>query len=117
LPENKASVGATYKLPLASDIGEFSLGTFYSYQSRFFDAPAVQPFDYIAGYGLLNARIDWKNLCHTTLDASFFLTNATDKTYRVGQYNNLASNGYITSFYGEPRMYGVQLRYRFGRAL
>jgi iron complex outermembrane receptor protein len=48
------------------------------------------------------------------LDAAFFITNATDKTYRVGQYNNLVSNGYITSLYGEPRMYGVQLRYHFG---
>jgi iron complex outermembrane recepter protein len=114
LPENKASVGATYKLTPAPTVGELSVGMFFSYQSRFFDAPAVQPFDYIAGYGLVNGRIDWKSLFQTTLDASFFITNATDKIYRVGQYNNLVSNGYITSLYGEPRMYGVQLRYRFG---
>ena len=116
LPENKASLGATYKLPPAPAVGEFSLGMFYSYQSRFFDAPALQPFDYIAGYGLLNGRIDWNNMLHTTLDVSFFVTNAMDKTYRVGQYNDLVSNGYITSFYGEPRMYGLQVRYRFGQA-
>ncbi len=115
LPENKASLGATYKMTPAPKVGELSVGMFFSYQSRFFDAPAVQPFDYIAGYGLLNARIDWKNLYQTAMDASFFVTNATDKVYRVGQYNSLVSNGYITSFYGEPRMYGVQLRYRFGR--
>jgi len=116
LPEDKASLGATYKLPPAPAVGEFSLGMFYSYQSRFFDAPALQPFDYIAGYGLLNGRIDWNNMLHTTLDVSFFVTNAMDKTYRVGQYNDLVSNGYITSFYGEPRMYGLQVRYRFGQA-
>jgi iron complex outermembrane receptor protein len=115
LPQNKASVGATYKLPLAQTLGEYSLGLFYSYQSRFFDAPSVQPFDYIEGYGLLNARIDWNHVFQTSLDASFFVTNATDKIYRVGQYNDLVANGYITSFYGEPRMWGVQLRYRFGR--
>ena len=115
LPQNKASVGATYKLPLAQTTGEYSLGLFYSYQSRFFDAPSVQPFDYIEGYGLLNARIDWNHVFQTSLDASFFVTNATDKIYRVGQYNDLVANGYITSFYGEPRMWGVQLRYRFGK--
>jgi iron complex outermembrane receptor protein len=115
LPQNKASVGATYKLPLAQTMGEYSLGLFYSYQSRFFDAPSVQPFDYIEGYGLLNARIDWNRVFQTSLDASFFVTNATDKIYRVGQYNDLVANGYITSFYGEPRMWGVQLRYRFGK--
>jgi iron complex outermembrane receptor protein len=96
-------------------MGEYSLGLFYSYQSRFFDAPSVQPFDYIEGYGLLNARIDWNHVFQTSLDASFFVTNATDKIYRVGQYNDLVANGYITSFYGEPRMWGVQLRYRFGK--
>ena len=115
LPENKASLGATYKITPAPAVGELSVGMSFSYQARFFDAPAVQPFDYIAGYGLLNARIDWKNLLQTTMDASFFVTNATDRIYRVGQYNNLVSNGYITSFYGEPRMYGVLLRYRFGQ--
>jgi iron complex outermembrane recepter protein len=115
LPQNKASVGATYKLPLEQTMGEYSLGLFYSYQSRFFDAPSVQPFDYIEGYGLLNARIDWNHVFQTSLDASFFVTNATDKIYRVGQYNDLVANGYITSFYGEPRMWGVQLRYRFGK--
>ena len=115
LPENKASLGATYKLPLAETAGEYALGLFYSYQSRFFDAPSVQPFDYIEGYGLLNARLDWNHIFQTTLDASFFMTNVTDKVYRVGQYNDLVANGYITSFYGEPRMWGVQLRYRFGK--
>jgi iron complex outermembrane receptor protein len=115
LPENKASLGATYKLPLAETAGEYALGLFYSYQSRFFDAPSVQPFDYIEGYGLLNARLDWNHIFQTTLDASFFMTNVTNKVYRVGQYNDLVANGYITSFYGEPRMWGVQLRYRFGK--
>jgi iron complex outermembrane receptor protein len=116
LPENKASLGATFKLPLSQTTGDYSLGLFYSYQSRFFDAPSVQPFDYIEGYGLLNARVDWNHIFQTTLDASFFMTNVTDKTYRVGQYNDLVANGYITSFYGEPRIWGVQLRYRFGQA-
>jgi iron complex outermembrane receptor protein len=114
LPKHKASLGAVYKLPLAPGLGDFSIGAFYSYQSRFFDAPVVQPFDYIDGYGLLNARVDWNNVFRTSLDAAFFVNNATDKVYRVGQYNGLVANGYITSFYGEPRMYGVQLRYRFG---
>lgn len=116
LPNHKASLGASYVLPVTARAGEISTSAFFSYQSRFFDAPTVQPFDYIAGYGLLNARIDWKNIGTSPLDAAFFVTNATNKNYRVGQYSGLVANGYITSFYGEPRMYGVQLRYRFGAA-
>ena len=115
LPQSKASIAATYTLPLDASVGRVNLSAIYSYQSRFFDAPNVQPLDYIAGYGLLNLRVDWNDVLRSTVDVSFFMTNVTDNIYRVGQYSSYVSNGYITSFYGEPRMFGVQLRYRFGR--
>ena len=114
LPANKASVTATYTLPLDATIGEVGLGASYSYQSKFFNAPAVQPLDYIVGYGLVSLNVNWNSIMRSTFDASFFMSNATDKTYRVGQYSNYESDGRITSFYGEPRMLGVRLRYRFG---
>jgi iron complex outermembrane receptor protein len=114
LPKHKGSLGGTYRLPSPRSWGEVSVGAFFSCQSRFFDAPAVQPLDYISGYGLLNTRIDWKNVFQTAIDVSAYVTNATDKIYRVGQYSGYVANGYITSFYGEPRMFGVQLRYQFG---
>ena len=116
LPKHKGSVGGTYQLPSPESWGELSVGAFFSYQSRFFDAPAVQPLDYISGYGLLNTRFDWKDVLQTAIDLSAYVTNATDKTYRVGQYSGYVANGYITSFYGEPRMFGVQLSYRFGKS-
>jgi iron complex outermembrane recepter protein len=114
LPAHKASLSATYALPLPAQLGELSAAAFYSYQSRFFDAPAVQPMDYIEGYGLLNTRLDWNRIAQSPFDVSLSVTNATDRTYRVGQYSGLLANGYITSFYGEPRMFTVSLRYRFG---
>jgi iron complex outermembrane receptor protein len=114
LPANKASVTTTYTLPLDAAIGELGIGASYSYQSKFFDAPAVQPLDYIAGYGLVNLNLSWNGIMRSAFDASFFISNATDRTYRVGQYSNYVSDGRITSFYGEPRMFGVDLRYRFG---
>jgi iron complex outermembrane recepter protein len=114
LPKHKASIIANYTLPLASSLGELILGASSSYQTRFFDAPAVQPLDYIAGYGLVNARLDWKDILRSSFDASLFVTNATDKLYRIGESSNYYTDGRVASLYGEPRMYGVQLRYRFG---
>jgi iron complex outermembrane receptor protein len=114
LPENKASVTTTYILPLGDEIGEAGISASYSYQSQFFDAPAVQPLDYISGYGLVNLNANWNGIMHTSFDLSVFVSNATDRTYRVGQYSNYVSDGRITSFYGEPRMFGIDLRYRFG---
>ena len=93
-----------------------TLGGSYAYQSRFFDAPAVQPLDYIASFGVVNARIDWKSVLRSAFGLSAFVTNATNKVYRVGQYSNYATDGRITSFYGEPRMFGVSVRYDFGTA-
>lgn len=115
LPTSKASLSAAYTLPLDPTSGEVDVAATYSYQSRFFDAPAVQPLDYISSYGLLNLRLEWNEIMGSSFDASLFVSNATDKVYRVGQYSSYVSDGYITSFYGEPRMFGGHLRYRFGK--
>jgi iron complex outermembrane recepter protein len=114
LPANKASLSAVYTLPLDAASGQVDVAAAFSYQSKFFDAPAVQPLDYIAAYGLLNMRLEWNEIMGSSFDASLFVSNATDKIYRVGQYSSYVSNGYITSFYGEPRMFGAHLRFRFG---
>lgn len=114
LPRNKVSGTLAYTLPLRGFIGEVTLDASYAYQSRYFDAPAVQPLDYISGYGVLNGRLEWRDALRLPLDLSAFVTNATNRVYRVGQYSNYSTDGRITSFYGEPRMFGVNLRYRFG---
>ena len=114
LPASKASISTSYTLPLDAKTGKVDIAAAYSYQSRFFDAPAVQPLDYISGYGLLNVRLEWNEIMRSSLDGSFFMSNVANKVYRVGQYSGYVADGYITSFYGEPRMFGAQLRYRFG---
>lgn len=114
LPRNKASGSLSYTLPLNDAIGGVTLNASYAYQSRYFDAPAVQPLDYISSYGILNGSIEWRDVLRSPVDLSAFITNATNKTYRVGQYSNYFSDGRITSFYGEPRMFGFDFRYRFG---
>lgn len=113
LPANKASLNATYDLPVPDSLGKISVNATYAYQSRYFNAPTVQPLDYITGYGLLNVRLDWTAVLRSPLDLAFFVTNATDKVYRSGQYSNYFTDGRITSFYGPPRMFGANLRYSF----
>lgn len=115
LPMHKMSLATTYTLPLGPSVGEIAIGALYSYQSKYFDAPAVQPQDFISAYGLLNLGLDWKNIVGSSVDASAFVTNATDKVYRVQQFGTYATDGRIASLYGEPRMFGAQLRYRFGK--
>jgi len=115
LPRQKANITAAYTLPLDKSLGSVRLSGALSVQSRYFDAPAVQTQDYIAGYSLLNARLSWDDIYGSSFDASLFVTNATNTTYRSGQYGTYASDGRVISLYGAPRMYGLQLRYSFGR--
>lgn len=114
LPKHKYSISGAWTLPLSDSIGEVKLQAAYSYQSSFFNAPTVQPLDHIASYDLLNLSLDWNDLLGSPVDASVYVTNAYDEDYRVGQYSNYFEAGEIVSLYGEPRMYGMHLRYRFG---
>ncbi len=114
LPAHQLSVGTSLDRPLPGNAGRVFLSATYSYQSRFFNAPTIQPLAYTESRGLLNASATWADLMGSGVDATVFVTNATNKSYRIGQNNNYFTDGFITSFYGEPRMYGLKLAYRFG---
>jgi iron complex outermembrane receptor protein len=112
-PRNQYSATGKYHLPVADRLGDVSLSASYSWQAH------IQFSDrelggVIPSHGLVNLRMDWDDVAGRPLDASFFMTNATDQTYIAGGtvvYNALGVNPVI---YGEPRMWGFQLRYRFG---
>jgi iron complex outermembrane receptor protein len=114
LPAHQLSLGTSFDRPLPGNAGHVFLSATYSYQSKFFNAPTIQPLANIESRGLLNASATWANFLSSGMDATVFVTNATNKSYRIGQNNNYFTDGFITSFYGEPRMYGLKLQYRFG---
>ncbi len=115
-PKNQYNISASLTLPTPRKLGDVILRGTYSWQDRIYagDTDPTQPFSYINGYGLLGARIDWQNVLDTkNIDLSFFVTNLTNKTYRIAVIQQYNASGYTTAIYGEPRMYGVSLRTRF----
>jgi iron complex outermembrane receptor protein len=112
-PRNQYSATSRYTLPVDERLGKISISASYSWQAH------IQISDRELGsilppHGLLDLRMDWNDIAGRPVDASFFMTNATDQVYLVGGtvvYNALGVNPVI---YGEPRMWGFQLRYRFG---
>jgi iron complex outermembrane receptor protein len=112
-PRNQYSATGRYHLPVAAQLGDWSVAATYSWQGH------IQFSDHelggvIPARGLLDLRMDWKDIAGRPVDASFFMTNATDQLYIAGGtvvYNSLGVNPVL---YGEPRMWGFQLRYRFG---
>jgi iron complex outermembrane receptor protein len=113
-PRNKESVTARIRLPFPGSTGEVWLGANFTYQDRVFAGfSTVDAGSFIPPYGLLGLRVDWEKVFGTTLDASLFATNVANKSYRVANEDLYSTIGTATTVYGEARMWGASLRYRF----
>jgi len=61
---------------------------------------------------------NWNQIYGKPLDLEFYMSNATDKAYTTQDvlvWQPLYF-GYGTKLHGEPRLYGIRLRYNFGAA-
>lgn len=117
-PENMFNVSARYTLPLG-EAGTLAFGAVYSWVDKIWHGATMTPNDDPLGwtdsYGLLNLSVDWGGVFGSRLDAQLWGTNVADKTYRSSAYVGYSgSSGFVNSVYGEPRMYGLSLRYSFG---
>lgn len=115
-----ADIGATFFPPLPENIGLVTVtGDFYyrTGQYAFIQQLATNgpsdPYNRLGGFGNANLRVDWTGVYKTQLDASVFVTNLFDTRKAVFTTDNLASLGYASQNYQNPRLYGVSLRYRF----
>jgi iron complex outermembrane recepter protein len=115
-PMNKASVTVTYEFPVHWDHGGLSAQAIVYNQSKMalVDGQIGEPFAFASGYTTLNFNVNATGLFGRPIDLSFFLKNATNTTYIIGQGLIIPSIPTATAIYGEPRTYGVELRYSFG---
>ena len=115
-PKNKLSANAAYHLPLPDSVGKVSVAANYTYTSSMLISATAAPYDTLGSYGLLGANLHWDDILSSRVDGEFFVTNLTDKLY----YTNLTALystafGLAARFPGEPRMYGMRIRVRFGK--
>lgn len=115
-PKNMVTLAAHYTLPLPEQYGEVTIGGDWYTRSRI----AVSDNDYIdpsaksPRYSLLNLSASWNNVMRSNADLGVFVTNVTNKSYITGT-NSLDHNlGIAALQWGEPRMFGVSVRYHFG---
>jgi len=109
-PKWNVNVGGTITLPTAEDMGRIEASAFYRYTSSYTTggsccSTAVKQVD---------LSLDWRNVAGHPVDVSVFGTNVTNQ-FTYTYINNLfATFGFIGSPMGQPRMYGVRVRARFG---
>jgi iron complex outermembrane receptor protein len=113
-PPYKYGVNARYNFTDSDSVGAMSVWGNWSWQDKNGDTADVG--GEIPSFGLLTLGGAWNRIVGRPIDASFFVTNALNKTYIV-QAQSLYSFGLgaAVATYGEPRMYGVRVRYHFGR--
>lgn len=125
-PRNQFNISGRYVLPFDEAVGEVALSAVYAHTGTTYQTATTVPEELpvahmgggepgtrIKGYGLLNISLNWNGVMSSPIDLSVFVTNATNKTYRVANTGVFNSVGAQSSLYGEPRMYGARLRYNF----
>ena len=118
-PDKIASLNARYTLPLGDGIGDLTLIGSVNYRGDQYSSATTTPQDdpgaWIDAYHVYNLSAEWNGIMGSSFDARAFVDNVTDETYKTYSYVGLQqSSGFVNSIYGEPRMYGFSLRYRFG---
>ena len=116
--KNQFSVSARYRLPIDEAYGDVSGTVTYSWIDNQPTAPSsvpsTEPNSILESYGLVNASMDWKGIMRSNFDIQIYATNLTDEKYRISNANIYQDLFVQASIYGEPRMYGMSLRYHWG---
>lgn len=118
-PDKSAAVGAQYSW--SGDYGLIISRLDLSYKSDIFYG--FDPGSYAAfkndpamagqpAYHLLDARLSWQN-SEGDLSLSAWVKNLSDERYRIGVVAVADSSGVYNEGWGEPRMFGIDLRQEF----
>jgi iron complex outermembrane recepter protein len=125
-PQSQLTVTPLVTLPFPANIGTVTAQSNIYYQSSI----ATDPFNVPNGvpnvdldalganlarsYTRVDFRADWKHVYGSRFSTALYVTNAFNKDYIVGTDNQLnAGSGTVSALYGDPRMYGIELRYDF----
>ncbi|HUD31106.1 MAG TPA: TonB-dependent receptor [Novosphingobium sp.] len=110
-PKHKLTLSGDYSVPLGENVGSLNLGAIFTYTSSQY----VDGNNKIPGYSLLNLNLGITDVGGTGFDIVAFGQNVTNEKYRTTSGGGYESSGILDFMYGPPRMYGVRLKYAFGR--
>jgi iron complex outermembrane receptor protein len=120
-PKWRGSATGTYVLPVPAKLGNLSIGLNYTYTSKeyatspsFFTSSYVPDAGYFPAVALWNLNASWNNVIGTPIDLGLFVTNLFDHKYIAALLGGFNSLGYEAGNQGQPTMYGVSIKYRFG---
>ena len=118
-PKNKVSTTGTYTLPVPESIGKIAMSATFTHTgsqiTNYVDGtspnPAINSLGTLPTLNLLNLDMSWNSIMGSHLGMALFASNLTKQhyfTYVPGVYNTV---GFETAELGQPRFYGVRVRY------
>jgi iron complex outermembrane receptor protein len=116
-PRSSGTLFAEVTLPTDQTVGEMTVrADLYAQTGQYFSSTdnTITPGTRIPGYALINIRCDWVDMFGSPLSLGAFVKNLTDRQYYIGGFPLGASYGLETAVPGTPRMFGAELKYRFG---
>lgn len=115
-PRWSGSAYAQVSAPLEGDAGTLVFrGELYAQTGQFFSNlnDSINPNTRLPGYALGNLRIDWEEPFSAPVTISAFVKNVGNRGYWVGGVPEGANLGVNIASWGQPRMYGTELKFRF----
>lgn len=116
-PDNQYSITAIYDVLESINIGNITASLTWAWTDENYTSATTLPEDepgaWLVPIGLLNGSLNWNNFFNSALDLQVFATNLLDKEYVMGNQNVWNTLYFETATYGEPRMFGARLSYRW----
>ena len=117
-PRHTFSLSARYLLPLDASWGDIEGSLTYAWNDRQYTStntvPDQEPGSWLQSQGLLSGSARWSRVLGSNFDLQLFGSNLTNEKYRIAN-SNLWNFTYVrSSIYAEPRIFGLQLSYRWG---
>ena len=130
IPKHKISFTTSYQLPLPESVGQVLVTGSLAYQTRkWFSVQGqrnVEAFGPLIGfdqvkksqsapkYGIVNLRAEWRDVYGSPVTVAAFVNNLLDEDYAISSVSVLQSLATAVNLYGDPRVMGLEFRYRFG---
>ncbi|HKX80316.1 MAG TPA: TonB-dependent receptor [Novosphingobium sp.] len=116
VPKWAGSVFAEIALPMDERMGDLTLrGDLYAQSGFYFSSTgdSITPGTKLPSYETANFRLDWSNIAGSGVGAAVYVNNAFDEVYYTGGVAVGNLFGYNNANPARPRMYGVELRFKY----
>jgi len=113
ISKNTAGLNFSYTVLVGADDEAVALSGDWYYRGKRVGVATQGVNSAIESYSLFNGRIDYNNIGGSRFSAGVWVRNIGNKLYTAYRNNVLALSAYDARAYGDPRTYGLDVKFRF----